>query len=36
MGLLIFGFAIFLFIQGQWLPAIGVLFLAGFLGMGGR
>jgi hypothetical protein len=36
MGILIFVVAVALFIQGAWLPALGLLFVAGFLGLGGR
>jgi hypothetical protein len=36
MGLLAVALAVVLFIQGQWIGGLIVLFIAGFLGLGGR
>jgi len=36
MGILVGAFAIYLFVQGQWIGGLIVLFVAGFLGFGGR
>ena len=34
MGILVGAFAIYLFVQGQWIGGLVVLFVAGFLGDG--